>query len=97
MSTLFKNIFIVLALIVTAVLGFYLYTQNVGSDSKASNRVISESVTVQTANFLRRLNELKAIELDSAIFSDPRFNSLITFQQPSQAEPVGRTNPFELN
>lgn len=40
------------------------------------------------------LTTLKSIRLDTAIFSDPAFQSLQDFSQALVPEPVGRPNPF---
>lgn len=40
------------------------------------------------------LFELKGIRLDSALFSDPLFQSLKDFGKDLVSEPVGRVNPF---
>ena len=40
------------------------------------------------------LDELQSINLDSSIFDDPAFQSLIDFEKEVQAEPVERSNPF---
>lgn len=96
MFAIIKNIFILAAVLLTAALGYYLYVHQAGLDD-SSNGGVGQNITLETAEFLRRLNELKAIELDNAIFSDPRFSSLTNFATPIQSEPVGTANPFELN
>lgn len=96
MASILKNIFIVLALLATAGLGYYLYLDQ-NSALQATDMALSGDIAMETADFLRKLNELKAIEIDGSIFSDERFSSLTNFSVPIEAEPIGRTNPFELN
>ena len=43
---------------------------------------------------LATLLELRTVELDGAIFTDPAFRSLRDFSQPLEPQPVGRNNPF---
>lgn len=97
MFSFIKNIFIIVAVLLTGALGYYLYMNQSGALEDTSNGGIDQNVALQTTEFLRRLNELKAIELNDAIFSDPRFSSLTNFATPLQSEPYGTSNPFELN
>jgi hypothetical protein len=43
---------------------------------------------------LRLLSELRTLDFDDTIFSDPRFRSLTDFSQEIRPQPVGRKNPF---
>lgn len=95
MSSLIQNSVIVLGLLAIVGLGYYLYAQNSSSTLDQNTRV-SNQVAIETAEFLRRLNELKAMELGTEIFSDPRFASLEYTTTPPPSEPVGRVNPFNI-
>lgn len=95
MKSFFKTLMMLVALLVTAGLGYYLYVNRSLQDS--SNNGIATDVSAEAAVFLHRLNELKEIELNSDILSDERFSSLNTFSAPVVAEEIGRTNPFEVN
>lgn len=94
MSSLLQNIIVIGGILVILGLGYYLYTQNAALDV-SSDSDVSAQVAAETADFLRRLNELKAIQLSGDIFSDPRFLSLINFTAPVGSEPVGQENPFD--
>lgn len=93
MSPFIQNMIIIGGVLLLIGLGFYLYTQSdpVPEDG-VSNRVI-----IETADFLRQLEELKSIQLDGSIFSDPRFISLVNYTGPILPEPVGKNNPFDIN
>lgn len=96
MFSLLKQIFIILALLATAGLGYYLYTQNSGALVDSTNAGGSAGIAVEAASFLSRLNELKAIQIDKDVFSDPRFSYLTDIDATVQPEPVGgRSNPFK--
>lgn len=97
MLSLLKNLFILLVVIATAVLGYYVYKEKNSDIVDSSNSGLAQDVTVEASEFLSRLNQLKQIELDSEILSDPRFTSLTTFTVPPEQEEVGRPNPFEVN
>lgn len=97
MSSLFKNILLLLGIVATGALGFYVFSQNAQNNPDSHNANVSDNVAIQSAQFLRKLNELKTIELDDSLFSDPRFTTLVHFSQPTLAEPIGTANPFNLN
>lgn len=96
MSPLVQNILIVGGLLLILGVGYFLYTQNSTLDT-SNNAMLTNQAAVETAEFLRRLNELKAIELDGQIFSDPRFSALLDYTSPVLSEPIGNTNPFEVS
>lgn len=50
--------------------------------------------TVIDQDLLVTLLQLRSIELDGRIFSDPVFRSLRDFSQSIAPQPVGRNNPF---
>jgi hypothetical protein len=95
MSSFLKKLFVFSSLVVTLALGYYIYSQN--ATSVSSDMTLGNSAEIESADFLRRLNELKAIQLDETFFSDPRFYSLTDFSSPVQTEQVGDPNPFEVN
>ena len=98
MSTLFQNVIVLFGIVLLAVLGYFLYMQNSGTNAIGpGNREVSAQAAAETETFLRRLNELRGIELSSDIFFDPRFTSLIDFSTPVPGFQVGRSNPFELD
>lgn len=97
MLSLLKNIFIFFILVATVALGYYVYKDRNEDLVDSSNGQLAEDVTVEASEFLTRLNQLKQIDLDSEILSDPRFTSLTTFSIPPEQEEIGRPNPFEVN
>jgi hypothetical protein len=94
MFSLIKNLFILVALIVTIVIGYYLYVQR--NAALLENQQVLD-VTVEAAFFLSQLNELKKIELDTAVLGGEKFTSLQTFSNPVTSEEIGRPNPFIAN
>ncbi|MFA6158779.1 MAG: hypothetical protein WC763_04140 [Candidatus Paceibacterota bacterium] len=79
-----------------AVLGFvgYLY---ITRDTTASTDllVVQDSGTVGVdSDLLKALGQLKAIRLDTTIFSDPVFRSFFDFSTQLVDQPKGRPNPF---
>ncbi len=93
MFSLIKNTLIVLALLLTVALGYYLYIYSPGLED-SSNAGVRDDVSLKAARFLAQLNELKKIELNSDVLSDERFSSLTSFTSLVTVEKVGRANPF---
>jgi hypothetical protein len=96
MSKTFKNLLFILGLVLLAAAGYLIYTTN--SDSGpildvASGELVS-TVDFDTQELLRLQALLEAIEMDTSLFSDPRFISLVDFRIVLVPEPVGRPNPF---
>lgn len=92
MSSFIQNTIILGGVLVLIGLGYYLYTEEPAGGSQVSVQVAAES-----AAFLSKLNELKAIELDATLFYDPRFRSLVNYSAPVVSEPIGNPNPFHTN
>lgn len=55
---------------------------------------VAATSTEAGANLLSSIEQLKAVNFDSSLFSDPVFASLIDFGVVIPPEPVGRANPF---
>ena len=89
-----KNLIIFLGLILLLALGYYLFVINGDSSLETNNAIVVNRAEAETREFLQRLNELKIIELDTAVLSDPRFSSLVEYSTPVPAVLVGRENPF---
>ena len=94
MSSLLKNLLFALGLALIVWLGYALFIQNDEDSLTSSEDGISSQATLETQEFLIRLNELKVIEIEGAVFSDRRFSSLTDFRLPLRPEPTGRENPF---
>lgn len=94
MSSFIKNSIIILGLALLAALGYYLFVLNKDSGIDITDISISNQAEAETQEFLRRLNELKNINLSGEIFSDQRFQSLVDFGTDVEPSQIGRENPF---
>mgnify|MGYP001441310413 CR=1 FL=1 len=92
MSSALQNILILGGIILLAGLGYYLFVQK--DAGNLNNVEVDGQAAMQTAQFLKRLNDLEQMSFDGAIFSDPRFTTLISFSKEVQPEPYGKANPF---
>ena len=90
-----KQIIIAVVVIIIAFFGFQMFF---GTGSSSSNSTLAtDNATQQFVDgqtILTLLNRLNQVTLNGAIFSDPVFNSLVSFEQPIPDQIPGRTNPF---
>ncbi len=91
-----KNIITLLGIVLIAALGYYLYTQNSSLDTSGQSEVVRQA-SMEAAVFRDRLNDIKSIQIDSAVFMDPKFQSLQDFSPAPVSLPVGTQNPFTIS
>lgn len=94
MGSALKNITVVGSLIAVAAAGYYLIVIERDAVIDSNNAYVVGQADQETQEFLRRLNELQAIDLSTTLFSDVRFNSFVDFTEPVEPVPFGRDNPF---
>ncbi len=75
-------------IVFVAVTGGYLYFT---SNNTELNIPITSTVTNISENIF---TDIGSIQLDTGIFSDPRFNALTNINVPITQEQMGRTDPF---
>lgn len=51
-------------------------------------------VIAANQEFISLFGELRRIDLDTTLFGDEYYQSLVDFSRPISVEPVGRDNPF---
>jgi|JI10StandDraft_1071094.scaffolds.fasta_scaffold26285_5 hypothetical protein len=93
MSNLLKNLLIALGLAIILFIGYITFVRDDGSDAMISES-LSPEVRQETQQLLSTLQELKSINVEGRIFSDPLFLSLRDFRVELGTEPEGRSNPF---
>lgn len=97
MSNLLKNLLIALGLAIILFVGYVVFIKG---DSSSDSGLITESspsgtdLGLETQQLLASLNELKSLDIDGRIFSDPLFASFRDFRTELGTEPEGRSNPF---
>lgn len=95
MSNLLKNLLIALGLAILLFAGYVLFFRDDGSSAGIQVQgTFSEEAARETQNLLATSNELKLLDIDGRIFSDPLFVSLRDFRVDLGTEPSGRSNPF---
>lgn len=93
MSNVTKNIVTILGLLTVAFAGYYFYAQK-ESLEPAVDEFDMQEMLASTEVFIARSQELGQMDFNLAVFEDSRFNSLRSFTDPIESQPVGRTNPF---
>lgn len=88
-----KNILIVLGLLATVALGYYVFVLDDQSLQTANAEVVSEA-ELQSREFLRRLQELRQVNIQTEVLNDPRFTNRIDYGREVPTLPAGRENPF---
>jgi hypothetical protein len=93
MSNLLKNLLIALVLAVVLFLGYNLFLAEDDETSLSSATGESQAAR-ETQAFLVRLQSLRAVDINTNVFTDSTFRSLTDFRQEIVDEPTGRANPF---
>ena len=88
-----KNIVTIVGLILLVVFGYYLIVLE-DSAVQSGNREVVTNAQLETQDFLRRLNDIQTINLQTDVLDDPRFTNRIDYSSPVPVVPVGRENPF---
>lgn len=89
-QTIFAIIIIAVAFVVFKVFFAPTDSSNTAlSPDKASSIQVADGQTI-----LILLNKLNSVNLDTDIFSNNIFNSLVSFEKPIPDQVVGRPNPF---
>lgn len=96
MSNLLKNLLIVLGLAVIMFVGYVVFIKGEDMDESLldANSAGSLQAELETQRLLGLLNELKALDIQGEVFTDPIFLSLQDFRKDLGDEPSGRSNPF---
>ncbi len=94
MSNLFKNLLIVLILVLILFVGYLVFFKDADID-EALRTAESEVVELESQKLLSTLSELESLDVSGDLFMDPLFLSLRDFRTPLTDEPSGRSNPFE--
>lgn len=95
MSNLLKNLLIALSLAVILFLGYQVFLSDDESTSILSTSNSLEGQAAQeTQAFLVRLQSLRDVKIDTAIFDEPAFRSFTDTRKELTDEPTGRSNPF---
>ena len=95
MSNLLKNLLIALGLAILLFVGYtVVFKEDESLTGIESSGTFSVEAELETQRLLATSNELKLLNIDGSLFSDPLFASLRDFRVELGTEPSGRPNPF---
>ena len=87
MGSFIKNLIALGGVVLIGVGGYYLVVIRQDATLEGNNSLVVSQAERETQEFLSRLDDLRTIELSSAIFSDPRF--VLTVAKPCHARDCG--------
>lgn len=93
-----KNISILVVAIALIVGAYFLFVKKdapsdtVSASASSAKGAGSSIVSIREIERIGR--QLEKVEIDTAFFSDPVFESLVDFRTVIPEEPVGKQNPF---
>jgi len=91
-----NNIITIVTVVVVAAAGVYLFTQRDAAQLVfLGDTSVSPEVLANTQLFMERSALLTQLNIDTSLFTDPRFTTLSSFATRVPSRPQGRTNPFE--
>jgi hypothetical protein len=94
MSPAFKKITIVLVILTLAYAGYYFFIQQDTTAPGLGGDMSLESFA-KVQKYIERREVLDRVKLDTALFNDPLFRSLVSFSEEEVTQPIGRINPFD--
>ncbi|MBL1434258.1 hypothetical protein COB87_001650 [Candidatus Wolfebacteria bacterium] len=89
-----KTTVIAIGIIIAGFLVYTFFFQNGGQEGALSTSRSDPRVVAANQEFITLFSELRRIDLDTSIFDDSYYNSLVDFSRPISVESVGRDNPF---
>ncbi len=89
------NIIVLVGIVITAVAGYILFSQNSSPflTANPSDQQLQQLLS-SSQLFVERSRTLSEIQMDTELFDDPVFNSLKSYSPPPSDFQVGRPNPF---
>jgi hypothetical protein len=93
MGKVAKNILTILAALTFIYAGYYFYSASTEADGSATD-VEFQQMLANTNVFIARSQELDQMNYDISVFENERFQTLRSFTNPVESQPVGRTDPF---
>ncbi|MEI8327937.1 MAG: hypothetical protein WCG02_02260 [Candidatus Taylorbacteria bacterium] len=90
-----KTIIIIAAIIIVAIIGYFYYMG--GQTVSSSTLEISKDTTdaqVAGQRVLGLLNQIRQLRIDTKLFEDPMYRTLMDYTVDVPPQEVGRLNPF---
>ncbi len=87
-----KKLMITMGILLLAALIYYFY--NSGSSKPTTSLVVGRDVGGVGAQELQLLNQIRSLRIETDLFKDPAYTSLVDYSVAIKSENVGRPNPF---
>ena len=92
--TFLKNLLVGVICIVIFVFGYYFLTQSKSDFTLDSLTTNSDQLVARTSVFIERRSQLEALDLQTELFTNPKFTSLRSYTTAVPEQAVGRENIF---
>lgn len=90
-----KNIIIAIVIVSVLIGGYFYFSGGTPSSDTGLLEINQTSeATVVAARVLSLLNQIKSLNIDTSIFSDPAYQTLRDYSVVIPPQNVGRANPF---
>jgi len=91
-----KNVLMLIGVLLLALAAYwYWQSGNNGNEPPLSASPPQTTASLAGQDILNLLNQLRSIQIDSSVFENPAFKSLVDYRIATTAEPLGRPDPFE--
>ena len=92
-----RSTIIILIIVVIVAAGAYFYFEGSPASLSGDSLLQADSnaqAEAAGAQVLILLNQIQSLSIDTSLFSDPGWNTLVDYTVPIPPENVGRSNPF---
>ena len=87
-----KSTISILVIVALAGLGYFWWSGN--STPASSSITSSDSQAAVGVQVLNLLNQIQSLSIDTSLFTDPAYKTLVDYSVMIPPVPVGRSNPF---
>jgi hypothetical protein len=96
MDSTLKNVAVILVIFTLAFVGYYFFIQKDKTALGLDSGSINQDLFADVQRYIGRREVLDKVKLDTAIFKDERYNTLIDYTPEEAVMPEpGRDNPFD--
>ncbi len=96
-----NKIFAALAVLVIVALGWYFFVREKPSDMAGESFIVDDPMLASAQGagdigieIIKLLSKIQGLTIDTQMFKDPAYRSLVDYTQDVAPQKVGRDNPF---
>lgn len=90
-----KSLIGIIVLVIVGALVYFFYIGNKAPDvDSLLDSQATPDATAASSRILALLNQISSLKIDTSLFNDPAYQSLVDYSVPIPEIPVGRNNPF---